>query len=169
MEQEGTYPLPEAQTDRFMMKVKIDYPSKEEEKQILQLMGTLGKKPSVRQILTIEDILAARTIVNDIYIDEKIIDYILNITAATRTPNIYHVDIEGLLLFGASPRASIALKLASKAYAFLQGRTFVTPQDVKNIAKNVLRHRLRITYEAEAENITADDIIDRIFSTIPVP
>ena len=169
IEQEGTYPLPEAQTDRFMMKVKIDYPSKEEEKQILQLMGTLGKKPSVRQILTIEDILAARTIVNDIYIDEKIIDYILNITAATRTPNIYHVDIEGLLLFGASPRASIALKLASKAYAFLQGRTFVTPQDVKNIAKNVLRHRLRITYEAEAENITADDIIDRIFSTIPVP
>jgi MoxR-like ATPases len=169
IEHEGTYPLPEAQTDRFMMKVNIGYPSKEEEKTIMQRMGTLSKRPQPNAVLTGQDILDARKIVNDIYIDDKIVDYILNIIFATRTPELYNVDINGLLLFGASPRASIALKLASKAQAFLSGRTYVTPQDVKHVCKDVLRHRLRRTYEAEAQEITADNIIDTILSTIPAP
>lgn len=169
IESEGTYPLPEAQTDRFMMKVKIDYPTKEEEKEILQRMGTLGKPPAVKGVLTGQEILDARKIVNDIYIDDKIIDYILNIIFATRNPAAYDVDINGLLLFGASPRASIALKLASKALAFLSGRTYVTPQDIKQISKDVLRHRLRRTYEAEAEGVTPENIVDTILAKIPVP
>lgn len=169
IEHEGTYPLPEAQTDRFMMKVKIDYPSRQEEKEILQRMGTLTKHPVAQGVLTAQDILAARQVVNDIYIDDKILDYILNVIFATRHPELFKVDIEGLLLFGASPRATIALKLAAKAHAFLAGRTYVTPQDIKEIGKDVLRHRLRRTYEAEAEGITPDDIIDTIFSTLSVP
>ncbi|MEI8365814.1 MAG: MoxR family ATPase [Parachlamydiaceae bacterium] len=169
IEHEGTYPLPEAQTDRFMMKIKIDYPSKSEEKEILRRMGTLAKSPVAQPVLTAQDILEARQIVNDVYTDDKIIDYILNIVFATRNPKLFNVDIQELLLFGASPRASIALKLAGKAHAFLEGRTYVTPQDIKLIAKDILRHRLRRTYEAEAEGITSDDIIDRILSTIPVP
>lgn len=169
IEHEGTYPLPEAQTDRFMMKIKIDYPSHEEEKEILRRMGTLGKMPAPRAVLSAQDILAARQVVNDVYVDDKVVDYILNIVFATRKPEPFKVNIGGLLLFGASPRASIALKLAAKAYAFLSGRAFVTPQDVKKIGKDVLRHRLRRTYEAEAEGITPDNIIDTIFSTIPVP
>lgn len=169
IEHEGTYPLPEAQTDRFMMKVTIDYPTKQEEKEILARMGTLGKLPAIKATLTSQEILDARKLVNDIYIDEKIIDYILSIIESTRKPEAYNVNINGLLLFGASPRASIALKLAAKAYAFLAGRTYVTPQDIKQISKNILRHRLRRTYEAEAEGITPDNIIDTILTTIPVP
>lgn len=169
IEHEGTYPLPEAQTDRFMMKIKIDYPSLQEEKEILARMGTLATPPTVQPVLTAQDILNARQVVNDVYIDEKIIDYILNIVFATREPKLFKVDIQDLLLFGASPRASIALKLAGKAHAFLEGRAYVTPQDIKQIAKDILRHRLRRTYEAEAEGIAPDDIIDRILSTIPVP
>lgn len=169
IEHEGTYPLPEAQTDRFMMKVKIDYPSKDEEKEILNRMGTLGKIPSPQPILSSNDINEARRVVNDIYIDEKIIDYIINIISATRNPNESHVNIDGLLLYGASPRATIALKLGAKAQAFLSGRTFVTPQDIKQIAHDILRHRLRRTYEAEAEEISPDNIIDTILSTLPVP
>lgn len=169
IEHEGTYPLPEAQTDRFMLKVNIDYPTKEQEKDILLRMGTLAKPPSPKAVLNAQDILDARKIVNDIYIDDKVIDYILNIVFATRYPEQYNVNIKGLLLFGASPRASIALKLAGKAHAFLSGRTYVTPQDIKHICKNVLRHRLRTTYEAEAEGITSDNIIDTILTTIPVP
>ena len=169
IEHEGAYPLPEAQTDRFMMKVTIDYPSQEEEKEILKRMGTLGKRPEVEPMLNAQDILAARQIVNAIYVDDKIIDYILNIVFATRNPEHFNIPIKELLLYGASPRASIALKLAAKAQAFLAGRTFVTPHDIKQIVHDILRHRLRRTYEAEAEGITPDDIIDKILASIPVP
>lgn len=169
IEQEGTYPLPEAQTDRFMMKVKINYPTQKEEKEILQNMGTLAKRPEAKAVLTAEDILSARQIVNSVYIDDKVVDYLLNIIFATRNPEEFKTDIKGLLLFGASPRASIALKLAAKAHAFLEGRAFVTPYDIKMVGFDVLRHRLRRTYEAEAEGISADDIIDRIFESVPVP
>lgn len=169
IEQEGTYPLPEAQVDRFMLKIKIDYPSLEEEKEILQRMGTLSSLPEAEAVLTADEIEEARKIVNAIYIDDKIIDYILNLIFCTRAPAEYGIDIEQLLLYGASPRASIALKLASKAHAFLQGRAYVTPHDVKQVCRDVLRHRLRRSYEAEAENISADEIISRILSTILVP
>ena len=169
IEQEGTYPLPEAQTDRFMMKVKIDYPTMEEEKEIIARMATLSKKPETSAVLNAEDILEARKVVNQVYVDDKIINYILHIIFATRNPKEYGVPIEGLLLFGASPRASIMLKVLSQAYAFLAGRGYVTPNDIKQIAHDVLRHRLRRTYEAEAEDISSDKIIDRILDTIPVP
>lgn len=169
IEQEGTYPLPEAQTDRFMMKIKIDYPERQEEKEILSRMATLGPKPTVKAILSGEDILLARQIVNDIYIDEKVIDYILNIIFATRNPKEFHADIEGLLLFGASPRASMALKIVAKAQAFLAGRAYVTPHDVKQVTHDVLRHRLRRSYEAEAEEVSTDAIIDRVLEVIPSP
>lgn len=169
IEQEGTYPLPEAQTDRFMLKVKIDYPQRHEEKEILKRMGTLNQRPEPKAVLTGDDILTARQVVNEIYIDDKILDYILNIIFATRNPKEHGVDIEGLLMFGASPRASIALKLASKAHAFLNGRSYVTPHDVKQLAHDVLRHRLRRSYEAEAEDISSDAIIDRILNTLVVP
>jgi MoxR-like ATPase len=169
IEQEGTYLLPEAQTDRFMFKVKVEYPSFEEEKQILERMGRLSLKFEPNPILEGSEILHARQIVNEIYIDPKIIDYILRIVFATRQPKEYGVDIEGLLLFGASPRATLALKIAGKAHAFLAGRAFVTPHDIKKIAYRILRHRLRRSYEAEAEDLSADDIIDRILSTLPTP
>lgn len=169
VEQEGTYPLPEAQTDRFMLKIRLDYPTRKEEEEILRRMATLGPKPTATPVLTGPEIIDARSTVNEIYIDDKIIEYILNIIFATRNPKEFGVDIEGLLLFGASPRASIALKLVAKAYAFLSGRAFVTPDDIKEIAHDVLRHRLRRSYEAEAENVSSDDIIDRILTTVPVP
>ncbi len=169
IEHEGTYPLPEAQTDRFMMKVKIDYPTKEEEHKIMARMGTLGQRPEPKPVLTGEDILKARRIVNDIYIDEKVIAYILNIVFATRFPKEYDIPIDGLLQFGASPRASLALKIGAKAHAFLMGRAYATPNDVKQIAHDILRHRLRRTYEAEAEDVSSDDIINRILDTVPVP
>lgn len=169
IEQEGTYPLPEAQTDRFMLKVKIDYPSKDEEKEIMGRMGTLGKKPEPKPVITGDEILEARKVVNQVFIDDKVLDYILNIVFATRKPQDYGVKIEGLLMFGASPRASLALKIAGKAHAFLAGRAFVTPHDIKAIGHDVLRHRLRRSYEAEAEDITTDQIIDKIFDTLLVP
>jgi len=169
IEHEGTYPLPEAQTDRFMMKIKIDYPTQAEEKEILNRMGVLSALPKVNPVLTAGDIMSARQIVNAIYIDDKIIDYILNIVFATRDPDRFKINIKHLLLYGASPRATIALKLAAKAHAFLSGRTFVTPDDIKQIAHDVLRHRLRRTYEAEAEGISPDAIVDEILSALPVP
>ncbi len=169
IEQEGTYPLPEAQTDRFMLKVKIDYPTKEEEKEILKRMATLGPKPQAEAILTVDEILETRKIVNEIYIDDKITNYILDIIFATRYPSKYGLDIQPLLLTGASPRAGIALYVASKARAFLEGRAYVIPQDIKEIAHAILRHRLRRSYEAEAEDVSTDDMIDRILKTIPVP
>lgn len=169
IEHEGTYPLPEAQTDRFMMKVKVDYPSREEEKEIISRMGSLAPRPEVQPILIANDILEARKLVNNIYIDDKILEYILNIICATREPEKYGIDIKNLLMYGASPRASIALKIAAKAHAFLAGRAFVNPNDIKQIAPDILRHRLRRTYEAEAEEISPDDIINKILSTLLVP
>lgn len=169
IEQEGTYPLPEAQTDRFMLKIKIDYPDRTEEAEILNRMGTLGPRPTVNPILTGQEILEARSIVNQVYIDEKVIDYLLNLVFATRHPEQFGLDIQPLLMFGASPRASIALKIMGKANAFLSGRGYVTPHDIKEVVHDVLRHRLRRSYEAEAEGISSDDIIDRILDKIPVP
>lgn len=169
IEQEGTYPLPEAQTDRFMLKILIDYPSRSDEKTILKNRGTIGDMPTVNPVISADELLKVRKLVNDVYIDDKIIEYILNIIFATRFPKQYNVDIEGLLMFGASPRASIALKNASKAHAFLNGRAFVTPHDVKQLAPDVLRHRLRRSYEAEADDVSTDEIIQTILSTLPVP
>lgn len=169
IEHEGTYPLPEAQTDRFMMKVLIDYPSMEEEKEIVLRMATLSELPEVRPVLSTENILETRKLVNEVYMDEKITEYILNIVFATRYPEEFEIAIEDLLLYGASPRASIYLQIASKAHAFLSGRAYVTPHDVRAIVHDILRHRLRRTYEAEAENISPDDIIDAILEKLIVP
>ncbi len=169
IEQEGTYILPEAQTDRFMLKVLIDYPSKEEEKEIMARMGKISGLPVAGPIINGDDILEARKLVDKIYIDDKVVGYILDLVFATRNPKEYGIDIEGLLQFGASPRASLSLQIAGKASAFLEGRGYVTPQDIKNIGPDILRHRLRRSYEAEAEGITPDDILERIFSTLQVP
>lgn len=169
IEQEGTYPLPEAQTDRFMLKLKIDYPTKEEEKEILARMGGLGERPQAKPVLKREDILRARKVLDQVYIDDKVIEYILNVIFASRYPKDFGVKIEGLLVYGASPRASIALKIMGKANAFLAGRAFVTPGDIKAVAHDVLRHRLRRSYEAEAEGISPDDVIDTILKSVPVP
>ncbi len=169
IELEGTYILPEAQTDRFMMKVLIDYPSKEEEKEIMNRMGKISGLPGVEAVISADDVLEARDLVDKIYIDDKVVDYILDVVFATRAPAEYGVDIEGLLQFGASPRASLSLQIAGKAHAFLEGRGYVTPQDIKSIGPDILRHRLRRSYEAEAEGVASDDILDRIFSTIQVP
>lgn len=169
VEHEGTYPLPEAQTDRFMMKVKIDYPTKDEEREVIHRMATLGEKPEPKSVLSAEDILEARKVVNSIYIDPKIVDYILDIIFATRVPEKYRVNIQGLLAYGASPRASIALVLCAKAHAFLSGRDYVSPHDVKSVVFDILRHRLRRTYEAEAEEITPEVILSRILDTLLVP
>lgn len=169
IEQEGTYPLSEAQTDRFMMKIKIDYPSPEEEKKILARMGTLGPLPQVEPMLTTEKILSLRQLVEQIYIDDQVIDYLISIVEATRYPSHFNLNLDGMLEYGASPRASIALKNGAKARALLAGRDFVSPQDIKAISPDVLRHRLILSYEAEAENLSADKIIQQILNTLPVP
>lgn len=169
IEQEGTYPLPEAQTDRFMLKVKIDYPTMEEEKEVLARMGSLQQRPTVSPQLTGAEILAFRKVVDAIYIDDKVIDYILKIVFATRKPQDFGLDISNLLLFGASPRASLSLKLAGKAHACLAGRSYVSPYDIRKISHSVLRHRIRRSYEAEAEDLSSDDILDRILDAIPTP
>ena len=170
IEQEGIYPLPEAQVDRFMLKVKIDYPSKDEEYQILKRMSFINKKIDVRQIITAQDLLKARSVVDEVYLDEKIEHYIVDIVDATRQPQNYQLpDLKGLIQFGASPRATIYLTVAAKAYAFLQGRGYVTPQDIKSIGMDVLRHRVIVSYEAEAEEKTSEDIIQTIFDEIEVP
>lgn len=169
IEHEGTYPLPEAQTDRFMMKIKVDYPTVEEEKEILNRMGRLDHKPEASAVLTGQEILEARQVVNDIYIDDKILDYILSLVFATRYPEKYGVKMKEYIAFGASPRATLALKLCAKSQAFLSGRAYVTPQDIKQIAYDVLRHRIHVTYEAEAGEMTPERIIEAILSTIPVP
>lgn len=169
IEHEGTYPLPEAETDRFMMKVTLDYPQRDEEAEIIARYGQMGVKDTVSHVMTKEDIQSIRQLLDKIYIDPKIIQYILDIIFATRDPKKMNVDIEKLLDYGASPRASIYLALCSKAHALLNNRAYVTPYDVKEIAFDVLRHRLILSYEAEAEEITPDMIIQRIFDTIPVP
>ena len=169
IEQEGTYPLPEAQIDRFMLKLKITYPNKEEEYQILERMTT-GKKITVRKTTTPEQIIKARSLINEIYIDEKIKKYIVDIVFATRNPEEYNLpNLKNLIAFGASPRATIYLTKAAKAYAFLRRRGYVTPEDVKSIGLDVLRHRIIVTYEAEAEEMTGEDIAKQIFDEIEVP
>ncbi len=169
IEQEGTYPLPEAQVDRFMLKLKIGYPSREEERRILDLMARTSGQPAVTAVASGAQILAAREVINHIYVDDKVKDYIVDLVCATREPARYKLDLAGLIQLGASPRATIALTLASKAHAFLHGRAYVTPQDVKSIGMDVLRHRVAITYEAEAEEKTSENIIQKIFDTLPVP
>jgi MoxR-like ATPase len=169
IEQEGTYPLPEAQVDRFMLKLKIFYPSKEEEKAIMKRVTT-SPSMNVEAAINPKDILACREIVNQIYMDEKLQDYVVNLVFATRDPASYRLSsIKQMIQYGASPRATIYLNQAAKAYAFLHGRAYVTPQDIKSIGKDILRHRIILTYEAEAENLDTDDIIDRIFESVEVP
>ena len=169
IEQEGTYPLPEAQVDRFMMKLVVTYPNKKEEKEILERMST-GQKIDVKPILDPEDIFKLRKIVNQVYIDEKVKDYILDIVFATRFPEQYKLDqLKPLIAYGASPRASIMLTLAAKAHAFLRGRGYATPEDVKQIGLDILRHRVIVTYEAEAEEMTSERIITQIFDQVEVP
>ena len=169
IEQEGTYPLPEAQVDRFMLKLKIDYPAREEERQILDLMAKTTPPPATRPVISSDQILSARKVINEIYLDDKVKDYIVNLVCCTRDPEAYQIDIADYVQLGASPRATIALALAAKSYAFLRGRGYVTPQDVKSIGMDVLRHRVSITYEAEAEEKTSETIIQKIFDELPVP
>jgi MoxR-like ATPase len=165
----GTYPLPEAQIDRFMLKVKIGYPNKKEEREILERMAVVGMQPSASQVISADEILRLRRVVNEVYIDEKIKDYIVNIVFATREPKAYKLDIGPYIQYGASPRASIYLTLAAKAHAFLRGRGYVTPQDVKQIGMDVLRHRVIVSYEAEAEELTSEDLIQKVFDNVEVP
>ncbi len=169
IEQEGTYPLPEAQVDRFMLKLKIDYPSKEEELAILNRMAVVTPDLNVKPVLTAQDIFDLRHGVDRIYVDDKIKRYIVEIVHATRQPQEYKLDIGPYIQHGASPRATIALTLAARSHAVLQGRGFVTPEDIKAIGYDVLRHRVTVTYEAEAEDLTSDDLLKRIFDTIKVP
>lgn len=168
IEQEGTYPLPEAQVDRFLMKVIVQYPSMEEERAILSRMGK-GEPIQVKKVVSPKDILNLQKIVFDIYADPKIEDYIVRIISATRNPEKFKVDAKGLIRFGASPRASLYLLYASKAHALLSLRPFVTPEDVKGVAMDVLRHRILLTYEAEAEGINSETIIKRVFEAVYVP
>ena len=170
IEQEGTYPLPEAQVDRFMLKLHIDYPSREEEKLIMQRMSTSDAQYQVKQVVSPEEIMKARKVFDEIYIDENLQDYIINLVQATRDPEGNQLSsLKGMIQFGASPRASIFLNRVAKAYAFLQRRGYVVPHDIKSIGLDVLRHRIILSYEAEAENVTADDIIKKIFDTLEVP
>ena len=169
IEQEGTYPLPEAQVDRFMLKVVVDYPQPDEERKVLDL-ALDGAGSDVQPVLTPAEIDQMQNVVQMIYIDDQIKDYVLSIVRATREPAAFKLkDVEPLIDFGASPRASIYLAVGARALAFLNGRGYVTPQDVKDIAHDVLRHRIILSYEAEAEQTTSDDVIDRILSTVPLP
>ena len=168
IEQEGTYPLPEAQVDRFMLKLLINYPEKAEEKEIMKRVGFDAPDP-VQPVLDPVEISAVGGLINSVYMDEKLKDYIVDLVFATRDPQTYNIDVVQYIQFGASPRATIFLSLAARAYAFLQGRAYVTPQDVKTIAPAVLRHRILLTYEAEAEDIDTDQIIGRIFDSVEVP
>jgi len=168
IEQEGTYPLPEAQVDRFMLKLSLTYPNKKEEWEIIDRNAEVGFPP-VRKMITPDAILKAREVVNQIYVDEKIKDYILNIVFATRNPEAYNLELKDLVAYGASPRASIYLNLVAKAHAFLRGRGYVTPEDIKAIGMDVLRHRVIVTYEAEAEETRSEDIVKKVFDEIEVP
>jgi len=170
IEQEGTYPLPEAQVDRFMLKVVISYPKKEEEKLIMRENTSSTEFPKTSPVLKPEDIIKARLVTREVYLDEKIENYITDIVFATRFPSEYKLDkFKGLINYGASPRASINLALASKAYAFIKRRGYVIPEDVRAVCNDVLRHRIGLTYEAEAENITSEEIINEILNTVEVP
>lgn len=168
IEQEGTYPLPEAQVDRFMLKLHIGYPNKKEEKEIMERMAG-HEVPKVKPVVTPQDLMRARSVVSEIYIDEKVKDYILDIVFATRKPEDYKLDIKQFISYGASPRASIYLDIASKAHAFVRGRGYVTPEDVKAVGPDILRHRIILSYEAEAEEVTSEDIIKKVFDAVEVP
>lgn len=169
IEQEGTYPLPEAQIDRFMLKLKISYPTPAEERIIMDRMTT-GEKLTVKKVIKARDIISARKVVAEIYVDEKVKEYILNLIHATREPEKYGLgELKDLIAYGASPRGTIYLNLAAKAHAFLKGRGYITPEDIKAIGPDILRHRVLITYEAEAEEMNSDDIVKKIFDAIEVP
>jgi MoxR-like ATPase len=169
IEQEGTYPLPEAQVDRFMLKILVGYPDKAEERQILDRMTEL-QTPKAEPVITPEEILAARRVVSEIYVDPKIKDYIVDVVLATREPKRYGLDsLEGLIAWGASPRATIYLTMAAKAHAFLRHRGYATPEDIKSIGADVLRHRIIVTYEAEAEELTSEDIVRQVFDHVEIP
>ena len=169
IEQEGTYPLPEAQLDRFLLKLVVGYPTRAEERAILDAMATSEPALGVDPVVSLDELRASRRLVNRIHVDDKIRDYIVDIVSATRTPAQYGVAIGDYLLFGASPRATIALTLAARAWAFMHGRAYVTPSDVKTLAPDVLRHRLGLTYEAEAEEVSAEQIVRRVFEVVEVP
>jgi MoxR-like ATPase len=170
IEQEGTYPLPEAQVDRFMLKVKVGYPSKDDERKVIDRMASGQPAPEVKAVASAKDLLAARRTVDQVFVDDKVKHYIVDLVHATRDPAAAGIaEIEGMLEAGASPRASIYLTRAAKAHAFLQGRGYATPHDVKNVALDVLRHRVVLTYEAEAEGKTPEEILDRILVGILVP
>src|SRR5215468_332147 len=169
IDQEGTYPLPEAQVDRFMFKVLLEYPSYEEERKILDRMAFTAPETKVEPVIPLEEILHTRKLVDQIHVDEKVRDYIVHIVFSTRQPEKYKLDIKHFIQFGASPRATIYLTLAAKAWALLQGSEFVTPEDVKSIGPDVLRHRIILTYEAEAQAVTTDTLITKIFNAVPVP
>jgi len=169
IEQEGTYALPEAQLDRFMLMIKVGYPSKTEEREIMDRM-TAGTAVRAEPVASLDEILAARGVINQVYIDEKIRDYIVNVVHATREPRAYGLaDLADFIRYGGSPRASIYLNLAARAHAFLRHRGYVTPEDVKSVGADILRHRIILTYEAEAEEKTAEDIIRRLFEQVEVP
>lgn len=168
IEQEGTYPLPEAQVDRFMLKLVIDYPNRNEEKEIMKRVG-FEKPLDIKQVVNPAGINEIVSIIKEIFMDEKLKDYIVDIVFASRKPAEYKLDMENYIQFGASPRATIFLSLAARAYAFLHGRAYVTPQDIKTVAPNVLRHRIILSYEAEAEDITSEQVIAAIFDTVEVP
>ena len=169
IEQEGTYPLPEAQVDRFMLKVIVGYPTKDEEKQIISINNS-GEFPRANKVVEPEDILKARKVVREVYMDEKIERYIVDMVYATRTPSDYGLsDLAGFISYGASPRASISLSMAAKAYAFIKRRGYVIPEDVRAVCPEVLRHRIGLTYEAEAENVVPENIIERIINAVIVP
>jgi len=168
IEQEGTYPLPEAQVDRFMLKLKVGYPSKQEERLIMERMSH-SPEPSVRPVVDPQQILEARKLVEEIYVDEKVMEYILDLVFASREPDAYGLDMEQIIAYGASPRASIYLVKASKARAFLRSKGYVSPDDVRAVCMNVLRHRILVTYEAEAEEITSEDVVHRILERVEIP
>ncbi|HUA37783.1 MAG TPA: MoxR family ATPase [Candidatus Sulfopaludibacter sp.] len=169
IDQEGTYPLPEAQVDRFMFKVLLDYPSDQEERKILDRMAFTNPESSAQSVVGLEEILKARRLVDQIHVDEKIRDYIVKIVVATRRPQEFKLDLKHFIQFGASPRATIYLTLAAKAWALLQGRDYVIPEDVKSIGPDVLRHRIILTYEAEAQTVSSDAIVKQVLNAVPVP
>ena len=169
VEQEGTYPLPEAQVDRFMLKLRVGYPDREEEKAIMRRMAS-RHKPHLERVVSPQEILRAREVADAVYLDGKVEDYIVDIVFATREPKMYKLEkLENLIEYGASPRATIYLAQAAKVHAFMEGRAYVTPQDVKSIGPDILRHRLVISYEAEARDMSSDDLIEDIFNTVDVP
>jgi len=169
IEQEGTYPLPEAQVDRFMLKVKLDYPNKEEELAILNRMAGVDVNLSAKAVLAAEEIFELRRAVDQIYVDDKVKHYIVDVVHATRRPAEYGIDIGQYIQYGASPRATIFLTRGARVHALLDGRGYVTPQDIKSIGYDVLRHRVSVTYEAEAEDLTSDHLLKRVFDHLKVP